>query len=71
MTFAMRLVEKDKSEILNIPDKKLQNKIIKEIWWLDNLDELKLIHWDNFYKEHKSEDEELSDIEDLIKNFYY
>lgn len=67
MTFAMKLVEKDKSEILNIPDKKLQNKIIKEIWWLDNLDELKLIHWDNFYKEHKSEDEELSDIERLNK----
>lgn len=67
LTFARKLVEKDKSEILNIPDKKLQNKIIKEVWWLDNLEEVKLIHWDNFYKEIKSEEEELSDIEKLNK----
>jgi hypothetical protein len=61
----VRLVEKDKKEILNIEDKKLQNKVIKELYWLDNIEELKLIHWDKFLKEDKSEDDELTDIERL------
>ena len=47
---ATRLAEKDKSYILDIKDRKLQDKVIKEIYWLNNLEEVKVIHWDKFYE---------------------
>jgi hypothetical protein len=41
---AKKLVEKDKSEVLNIKDKKLQNKIIKDLYGYDTLEEVQAIH---------------------------
>ena len=40
IALAIKLVNKDKSELLNISDKKLQNKVIKELYGYDNLEEL-------------------------------
>lgn len=62
ISLAMKLVSKDKKELLAIEDKKLQNKVIKELYWLDNIDEVKLIHWDDFFKDKKEEDESIDDI---------
>lgn len=64
----IKLAEKDKKEIILIEDKKLQNKVIKELYWLDNIEELKLIHWDNFFEDKKKDwDDDISDIERLNK----
>lgn len=62
----VKLASKDKKSILEIEDKKLQDKVIKEIYWLNNLEELKLIHWETFYKE-KEEDAEGSDDDRISK----
>ena len=58
---AIKLARKDKSEILNIKDYKIQSKVIKELYGLDNLEDVKLIHWEEFYKEKETEDEDGSD----------
>lgn len=55
---ATKLAEKDKSSILDIKDKKLQDKVIKELYWLNNLDEVKIIHWDKFYEDRTDEDDD-------------
>lgn len=59
IALAVKLANKDKKSILEIEDKKLQEKVIKEIYGLNNLEEVKLIHWDTFYKtdEEKGDDE--------------
>lgn len=58
---AIKLANKDKQSILEIGDKKLQDKVIKEIYWLNNIEEVKLIHWDTFYKERENEEDENED----------
>jgi len=52
-----KIAEANPKEILSM-DKKLQNKVIKSIYWYDNLEELKVIHWENFYEnEDKASDD--------------
>jgi len=55
----LKLAELDKKYILEVEDKKIQNKLVKELYWYDSLEELKLIQWDKFYEEHSEEDKEL------------
>ena len=63
---AIKLANKDKKSILEITDKKLQNKVVKEIYNLDNIEEVKLIHWANFYEEREDADEdELSELDKM------
>ena len=74
---ALKLAEKDKSSILDIKDRKLQEKIVKEIYWLNNIDEVKVIHWDKFYEEksndyNDNEDEDkMSKLEKELKLLKY
>lgn len=65
---AIKLARKDKSEILNIKDYKIQSKVIKELYGLDNLEDVKLIHWEEFYKEKETEDGDDSDELTKIRN---
>lgn len=69
---AVKLATTDKKSILEL-DKDLQDKVVKKLYWLDNLEEVKLIHWENFYKEKVEDvddDDELTRIKkelELIK----
>ena len=63
---AVKLASTDKKSILEL-DKDLQDKVIKKIYWLDNLEELKLIHWDSFYKAKDNSDEDEEDELTRIK----
>lgn len=69
--FAKKLIEKDKSEILNIKDVKLQNKIIKDTYWYDNLAELQAIHWENFYNEEDKWDSDMDELKQKLKLMEY
>jgi hypothetical protein len=44
INLAVKLANIDKKSIIEIGDKKLQDKVIKEIYGLNNIDEVKLIH---------------------------
>jgi len=55
----LKLAELDKKYILDVEDRKTQNKLVKELYWYDSLEELKLIQGNNFYEEHSDEDIEL------------
>ena len=46
-------------------DKKMQNKVISDIYWYNNIEELKLIQWEEFWK--SGEDQELTDSEELTR----
>lgn len=59
---AVKLASKDKSSILDIKDVKLQNKVIGEIYGLSNIEEVKAIYGEEFYK---SDDEKTED--DTVK----
>jgi hypothetical protein len=63
---AVKLASTDKKSILEL-DKDLQDKVIKKIYWLDNLEELKVIHWDNFYKSKEIDEEDDEDELTRIK----
>lgn len=54
---AIRLAKADKKAILDL-DEDLQNKVIKQVYWLNNLEEVKLIHGDDFYVEKNHDDED-------------
>lgn len=58
ISYAVKLAERDKKSILEIEDRKIQDKVVKELYGLENLEEVKLIHWDNFYEEKSEEDVE-------------
>lgn len=60
----VKLAEKHPEEILEM-ETEMQNKVIKKIYGYDNLEELKLIQWDNFYQ--SDDEKEVSDTEDLKK----
>lgn len=72
IALAIKLVTKDKDELLNISDKKLQNKVIKELYWYDNLEELQAIEW---FEKEKEEDEvdndELISVKQEVKILKY
>lgn len=53
----IELAKRDAKSIIDIKDTKLQNKVIQEVYGLNNLKELQLIHWERFY-EIKEEDED-------------
>lgn len=72
---AVKLAEKDKSSILDIKDRKLQEKVIKEIYNLNNIEEVKVIHWDKFYEErsndYNEDDDKMSMLEKELKLLKY
>ncbi len=57
---AVRLAKQDKSYINEIQDKKLQDKVIKELYWFSSLEEAKAVYGDSFMssKEEESDDYE-------------
>lgn len=60
INLAIKLAERDKKSILDL-DRETQNKVVKELYWLNNLEEVKLIHWDNFYSKQDWDEEESDD----------
>ncbi len=58
----VKLAQSSPEEILNM-EPKLQNKVIGEIYGYNNLEELKLIQWDEFWK--GKEEQEMTDVETL------
>jgi len=65
---AVKLANADKKAILDL-DRDLQEKVIKSIYGLNNLEEVKLIHGDDFYNagSSKSHDDEYEDEEKQSK----
>ena len=61
----MKLAELNPKSILDM-DTKMQNKVIKKLYWYGNIDELKLIHGEEFYKKTEGwEEVEKSEIEQM------
>ena len=74
INLAVKLATKDKKSIIEISDRKLQDKVIKEIYWLNNIDEVKLIHWNTFYNEtaqEEDDDDKFSKLERELKIMKY
>ena len=63
---ALELTKANKWSLLSMSTK-VQNKVIKELYWLNNIEELKLIHWDNFFTRKNDEEEEKTDNEKLLQ----
>ena len=70
---AVKLVEKDKRELLGL-EKDLQDKVIREVYGLENITELKAVYWDEFYKDGwdndlywNDDDDKTSRLEQEIK----
>lgn len=63
---ALELAKSNKESLLTMSSK-TQNKVIKELYWLNNIEELKLIHWENFFTRKNNEDEEKTDNEKLLQ----
>lgn len=61
---SIKLAKLDPKEILEMDGKK-QNKVISEIYGFNNLEELKLIKWDEFWK--SEEEKEFTDTEQLAQ----
>ena len=57
----VKLATKDKKEILSITDRKIQSKVVKELYWLDNVDEVEAIYGKDFWEEVKVEDSDEDD----------
>ena len=71
---SIKLANLYKNSILEISDKRLQDKVIKEIYWLNNIEEVKLIHWDSFYAERTTDEEDedkFSTLEKKVKLMEY
>lgn len=71
IALAIKLVSKDKSELLNISDKKLQNKVIKELYGYDNLEELQAMEWIDNKEKDTEDDEELNSVKQEVKILKY
>lgn len=67
---AVELVKENKWKLLTL-EKDLQDKVVKEIYWLENVEEVKAVYWNSFYKEEKEDkdddDERTSAIEKELK----
>lgn len=67
---AIKLAEKDKKSILDL-DSDTQKKVVKKLYWLSNLEEVKLIHWENFYEEREDsvneEEDRITKLETELK----
>lgn len=67
---ATQLAERDKKTILSL-DSDTQKKVVKRLYGLSNLEEVKLIHWENFYEEREGseseEEDRLSKLEKELK----
>lgn len=61
----IELAKVNPKSILDIKDTKLQSKVIKEIYGLNNINEVKVIYWDNFFE--AKNDEDLDEVEKLRK----
>ena len=71
----LKLAEINPKSILDM-DRKMQNKVVKKLYWYENIEELKLIQGDEFYKESSDEDEDdddnkLSSLEKEVKILKY
>ena len=53
----VKLATKDKKEILDITDRKIQSKVVKELYGLDNVEEVEAIYGKDFWDEKKIEDD--------------
>lgn len=62
----LKLAELNKKYILDV-DQKTQNKLIKELYGYDNLEELTTMHGDNFYEDKGGDDGEVDEIQELKK----
>lgn len=62
----IEIAEVNPKKILDM-DTKMQNKVIKHKYGLDNLEELKLIHGDTFYEDKSKEEEIVDETEELRK----
>ena len=60
----IKLANLDPKEILSM-DSKMQNKVIGEIYWYNNVEELKLIQGEEFWK--SGEDQDLTSTEELAQ----
>jgi len=60
----IKLATLDAKEILGM-DSKMQNKVISEVYWYNNLEELKTIQWEEFWK--TSGEQDLTEIELMAK----
>ncbi len=63
----IKLAEVSPKSILEIEDVKLQNKIIKHIYWYENLDELQSINGNKFYESKTEEEHEMDELEIMKK----
>ena len=63
---AVKLATSDKKSILEL-DKDLQDKVIKKIYWLDNIEELKVIHWNNFYEDRDNDEDDGDELTRIKK----
>ena len=52
----VKLATKDKKEILDITDRKIQSKVVRELYGLDNVEEVEVIYGKDFWNEKKVED---------------
>lgn len=69
----LTLAETNPKSILDM-DTKMQNKIIKKVYWYENLEELTLLLWDNFYDDKSDEDKDddkMSILEKEVKILKY
>lgn len=64
INMAKLLVEENPANVERISDEKIRNKILQEKYWVDNLEELKVMFPD-YAKKDDWEDEDLSELEQL------
>jgi hypothetical protein len=62
---SLKLAKGNPQEILDISDKKIQSSVIKELYWVDDISELKMVYWERFWE--TDSEKELSDLEKLTK----
>lgn len=72
INYATKIAETDKETILSL-DPETQKKVIKNIYGLNNIEEVKLLHWEEFYKskttesDSSQEDDRLERVEKELK----
>ena len=67
----IELAKKDAKSILDIKDTKLQNKVVQEVYWLNNLKELELIHGKEFYDIKEEDEDEVAKLRKKVTLLEY
>lgn len=65
------LVDTDPSAVERIPDKEVRNKVLQNKWWVDNLEELKVMFPDYNKKDNDDDWEELSKLEKIERELSF